>query len=273
MKSLLIALLFVLTLATPFAWSQGDQGVPAVGIGDAPDTAAHTAPAAAANSDESRFYAYLGEAPMAGDAPFADRFVNRLMPGRPFQQSQFAAAKFRPMLQWRHWANKRLRFLPAFLFCFAVSSIFWLAMGKQLELAGAACRQHFWRSLFAGIVVSVLLLFLARLAFLSEIGWPLGIVVIGLLQLVLVCGLSVSINLVGCALATVCRLGQVKLLTRKPALARGLFLLLGSLVIALTVLISAPMHLPPVGSRIMLMLALLGVGGLYRLRGSGSGNN
>lgn len=214
--------------------------------------------------EEPLFYAYLGEMPEASSGPVADLIVNKMFPGKSIQDTPLGMQKFRPMLQWRHWANQKQRFFPSLIFTFLVSFILWIPFGRRLDSAGAKFRQKFWRCLGSGVLVSVLLLFLARLLFLSDIGWPAGILTIAVAQLSLLAGLVVAVNLVGESIARAVRVTQIRFVGERPLLQRATFLFLGSLVLSGVLLIPGPMHLPPIGTRLILLFALLGLGALYK---------
>jgi hypothetical protein len=220
--------------------------------------------AATHTGDEPMFYAYLGEMPEASSGPVADMIVSKVFPGKSIQDTPLGMQKFRPMLQWRHWANQRYRFPPVFLFCLLVSCVMWIPFGRHLEPASALCKQKFWRSLFAGVLVFVLSLFFARLMFLSGLGWPAGVLTVALTQLALVAGLVVAVNLVGEAIARVIRVTHIRFVTERPMLQRSLFLLIGAFVLAGVILIPGPMDLPPIGTRLIMLFALLGLGALYK---------
>lgn len=220
-------------------------------------------PATQPASTRNLFYSYLGEQPEQSAGPVEVLLVEKLFPGKSVEETPFGA-KYRPMLQLRYWANQRQRFFPAFAFCFGAACILWIPFGKKLEAAAALTRGRFWRALFVGVMVSMIILTLAKLFFVSAVGWPAGILTIGILQLGMTAGLVVMVNVVGEAIARVIRLMHVSFIAERPVLQRGVFLLIGSIILAGVLLIPGPMHLPPIGTRLILLFALVGLGALYK---------
>lgn len=264
MKRLLLLILLMLVMLPTAAFAQ-----PASPVAGEQEPSTRSAGALAPNKesvDPSMFYAYLREMPEASSGPVENLIANQLFPGKSIQDTPLGMQRFRPMLQWRHWANQRQRLLPSFGFCFAASCILWIPFGRKLDFAAVICRARFWRSLFVGVLVCMLVMFFARLLFLSGVGWPAGILVIALMQLGLVTGLVVSVNLVGEAVARVIRLTHIAFVAERPVVQRGLFLFIGAFILSGVLLIPGPGMLPPIGPRLIMLFALLGLGALYRSR-------
>lgn len=255
-------------LTTPPSFAQTAPAEPASATQDAPPTAA--APPAspviqsAPSSVRNLFYAYLGEQPESSAGPVETLVVEKMFPGKTIEQTPFGMQKYRPMLQLRYWANQRQHFLPAFAFCLGAASILWIPFGKKLEAAASISRSRFWRSLFVGVMVSMVTLFLAKLFFVSGVGWPAGILTIAILQLAMTGGLVVMTNIIGEAIARVLRLTHIGFIAERPVVQRGVFLILGSVILAGIILIPGPGKLPPIGTRLIMLFALVGLGALYK---------
>lgn len=260
MKRFLLLLFMFLTLSTASLLTRYTTS-PSFAQTDSTPHAASLEPPSARNH---LFYAYLGEQPEATAGPVEVLLVEKLFPGKTVEQTPFAVQKFRPMLQLRYWANQRQHFFPTFAFCFGAACVLWIPFGKKLAAASSISRSRFWRSLFVGVMVSMVSLFLARLFFVSAVGWPAGILIIGILQLGMTGGVVVMANVVGEAIARFIRLSHVSFIAERPIVQRGVFLFIGSVILAGIILIPGPMHLAPIGTRLIMLFALLGLGALYK---------
>ncbi len=268
---LALSLAALTTLATPLCTPPSfAQDTPAARDAQpAPDTqpasvATQQAPPAGQSSLRNLFYAYLGEQPESSAGPVETLVVEKLFPGKTVEQKPFGMQKYRPMLQLRYWANQRQHFFPAFAFCLGAASILWIPFGKKLEAAASISRSRFWRSLFVGLMVSMVTLFLAKLFFVSGVGWPAGILTIATLQLAMTGGIVVMTNIIGEAIARVLRLTHVSFIAERPVVQRGVFLFIGSVILAGVILIPGPGKLPPIGTRLIMLFALVGLGALYK---------
>lgn len=185
---------------------------------------------------------------------------------RDFAEHEIATTDIRkqPFLYFRHWARKRLPIVPSFLFLLFVSITLTLAFSKRIDVAKAACRTSFWRCMGRAILTFSLMLIFARFLFMTVIGTPLALLMIALAELVGVFGLAVGISLVG---ESVCaRLGLNKSDWREqhPRQSRVLTAVVGSIIAALILLIPGVGNIPPIGTRIVMLIATLGAGGLLR---------
>ena len=172
---------------------------------------------------------------------------------------------FRPMLQWYHWANKPRPFFKSLLFILLYSVVAWSMFPAWLQAAQATCRQKFWSSLGVGCLVVMVGVTLARIAVMTGLGAPLGLLVGGLLELALLCGLSVVSSMIGQSVGGLLRFCKLPFMDR-PDVCRFAQLLLGALICALLLQIPGVGLLPKIGTRFVALLAVLGLGGIYRNR-------
>ncbi|MBX9688313.1 MAG: hypothetical protein K2X27_16510 [Candidatus Obscuribacterales bacterium] len=214
--------------------------------------------------EQTYFYAFLEEDHSALGGPLYEMLKEKAGLRDLIQKQMPQERKFRPMLQWRRWADSKQRFLPSFLFLSLVSLISWLLLPKFLQSAAEESRTMFWRSFGTGFLLACISMTFLRAIFISQIGWPLGIVTAALIQAFGLLGLSVSIYNLGHSLSLILLLNRVKVFAEKPALKLSFELLAGSCFAALILLLPGFASLPRAGTRILALFALLGAGALYR---------
>lgn len=173
---------------------------------------------------------------------------------------------FRPMLQWYVWANKPKPLIPSLLFILMFSVVVWSLIPAWMKRAQTQCRERFWASFFIGGLVMVITLWLLRTAVVTLFGWPLGMLIGGLLQFALMAGLGVVSTLIGESMAFYLHLDQWPLIGARPDTRRFATLFLGALICALLLQIPGIALLPKIGTRLVGLLAVLGLGSLYRTR-------
>ncbi len=214
--------------------------------------------------DQTYFYAFLQDNPSGPEGPLLQMFKdqpaikNLILPRNSLER------KFRPMLQLKAWADKKQRFFPSLFFLCLVGFLSWAVCPAQLQLAAEECRKNFWKSFGTGLILAMICMTLARTVFLSQIGWPFGIVLIGVSQGVALLGLSVALYNLGHAVSLLLRLNRISFLTSSPSRARASDVFIGCILSALILLIPPFGHFPPWGTRLLSFFALLGVGALYR---------
>jgi hypothetical protein len=169
----------------------------------------------------------------------------------------------RPLLVWYHWANQRKPFLPSLLFILFFSVTISSLMPHWTANAQSECKTRFWRTFFHGCMAMAIGLIAVRFSLMSKIGWPAAIILMGLVQITVLCGLSVLVLSVGQSVGTHLKLD--KFIARHDV-RRLTFILLGALVCALLLQIPGFGPLPRIGTRLVALLALVGVGGLVRTR-------
>lgn len=217
------------------------------------------------SSDLTYFFAFLAEdpQPLRGgiveyfrDKPFARDFIS------PHDKEE---RKFRPMLQWRRWADRHQRFFPALGFIAFTSTLIWSLIPGILQAASEESRKSFWRCFGTGALMAALTMILTRSVFQTQLGWPLGILLAGLSQAAMLVGLAVAVFNLGHSVLLLAQLNKINALSKNPAAFRVGELLVGSLLAALLLQIPPLGPVPQVGTRLLALFALLGVGSIYRI--------
>ena len=181
-----------------------------------------------------------------------------LLEGRPV---------FRPFVHWTRWANKRQPFGRAALVLFIAAMVAWIVFPQRLAAAQSECMSRYWRSLGTGMLTVYVPIMLIRFALRTEIGWPLAIVMIGGLQLLLLLGVVVVCAMIGNTFCHYLTLNKWEALSRSPSRLRSAHLLIGALMLSALLQLGSPFGLPPLGTRLVVLLAMAGLGALYRVRG------
>jgi hypothetical protein len=165
----------------------------------------------------------------------------------------------RPFLYYRFWANRPLRVVPMAIFVFLLTLVLGYVISDRLTVARQTIRRQFWRSLGQGFITIVVALSFARPLFISEIGTPLAHLLIGLIELLLVTGLSTTVILI----SETClkRMGLADKFANHPRLNRFATAALGTIFVGLIAALPRIGMLPPVGIRLALLFCMLGSGG------------
>lgn len=216
-----------------------------------------------ADDEDMLFYAFLKNDPSQAP-PFIAAFGNNDFVKNFLLSTNREDAQFRPMLQWRRWAEQKQPFLRSWLFCLFTSWSFWILIPKKLQAAEQVCRKEFWTCQLNGFALAGICLILARAAFLTHLGWPLGILLIALFQLGLLLGLTIIVSLSGHRIALLLRLGKWPLFSSRRGLCRFGELFLGTLLCAAILQIPVLGDLPRIGTRLVALFCLLGLGSLYK---------
>lgn len=222
------------------------------------------------DTNPMRFYAYLDDRPKVTRGPLLEMLKDK--PAFRFLYKNLAIARGArptPTLQWFVFANKRIKFLPGLIFVLLTSAIAWTVCPDRLGRAQAECPRRFWTCFGNGIVCGLATIVLVRAFLLTGVGWPLAIATTAVLQLALVLGLATAVGLIGHSLVLVTRLKQLPALAERPRLVKALELVLGALVCAALLQIGAPHLLPRIGTRLVCLFAVLGMGALWRTRAGG----
>lgn len=172
----------------------------------------------------------------------------------------------RPMVQWYFWANQRKPFLPSVGFILFFSLISWSLLPTLHRRASQVCREKFWSTFLTGVLAVFALILLVRMAIGSLIGWSMGIVLIGLFQLLLMCGVAIVSSIIGQRICSLLKLDKLPLLKERPRSMRFTELLVGALVLSALLQIPGIGVLPRIGTRLVAMLAVLGLGGIFQTR-------
>lgn len=204
--------------------------------------------------------AFAGDpAPTEHGWPFKFRFARRPPPSLSPEE-----LRQRPLLHFRSWANQPLPPVLSFLFILFVTIVVSEILPSQMETARRYYVAHYWRSLWSGILGCLMFTTSARLLFLSDIGTPLATLCMGVLQLLVLIGVAISSTLIGQTI--------LSLVPRKPAAGAGkrqwferlAAPLVGSLLLALLLIIPPLGILPRIGIRLIMLLSFLGMGALFR---------
>lgn len=214
--------------------------------------------------DQALFYAFLAEDPQALSGPLFQMLQDKPVLKEWISPHNKMERRYRPLLQWRRWADQRQRFFPALLFCNFICFLSWYLLPKLLQSASQESRQNFWKSVGTGILLAAVTILLTRSVFFTQLGWPLGIVLAGASQAAMLVGLSVGIYNLGHSVSLILRLDKISLLANRAAAQRYCDIFTGSLLAALLLQIPAIGLLPQPGTRFLALFALLGVGAIFR---------
>lgn len=215
--------------------------------------------------EEIKFYAFMSEENPDPIGPLYKFLEARGLAKGILIPQPLSDSKFRPLAPWRRWVEKPQAFSPSLAFCLLVSWIFWTLLPKKLENVEQICRREFWKSFFTGMAVAAICLTLARSVFFTHLGWPLGIVLIAVFQLGMLLGLSVIVSMMGHSLALLLRLPKVPFLAQKPGLCKFIDLAIGALLCASLLQIPLIGDLPRLGTRLISLFCVLGLGGLFKV--------
>ncbi|MBI2810235.1 MAG: hypothetical protein HYX67_05340 [Candidatus Melainabacteria bacterium] len=143
----------------------------------------------------------------------------------------------RPLLYFRMWANKPLPMVPSFLFL-----LFITVVASELMPAFTTA---------------------ARALFASEIGVPLAVLSLAVLEFFLLVGTTISVTLIGQTILSV--LSPKRAPSAKRHWVKRLAApLVGSLLLSLLLIIPPLGILPRVGIRLIMLLSFLGMGAWFR---------
>jgi hypothetical protein len=211
--------------------------------------------AAQAPSENIRMYALLEPTPMPSNMPGA-----RLAERFPQLGGQHIAT---PRMLWFHWANGEKRPIAAFLFLLFFSVTLSTLFPKWTAKAQVECKTHFWRSLLFGVLVVAVAVVAMRLSLATLLGWPLAILVMGGLQFLALTGLTAMIVLMGQSIGFYLKF---ETLIKRPDVRRLAYIVIGALICALLLQIPGVGTLPRIGTRLVALLAMVGIGALFRAR-------
>jgi hypothetical protein len=242
----------------PQAQAKNSSGLQA----SSPVTRAENRPSS--SDDETLYFAFLKEDPRPVAGPIQDYLTHRPILGSIFSPRKYVESKYRPMLQWSRWANKHQRFIPAQLLMLFVSALSWVIFPVLMQASAEESRRSFWKSFGYGFLVYSITIMLLRCALITEVAWPLAIVIAGLAQGFALVGLSVSIFHLGHSFSSLLKLPKLSVLTNRPGILRFIELFIGSSLAALILQIPPLGELPRCGSRLLCLFAVLGIGAICR---------
>jgi hypothetical protein len=202
-------------------------------------------------SENVRMYALLEPTPMPSNMPGA-----RLAERFPQLGGQHIAA---PRMLWFHWANGEKRPVAAFLFLLFFSVTLSALFPRWTAKAQVECKTHFWRSLLFGVLVVAVAVVAMRLSLATLLGWPLAILIMGGLQFLALTGLTAMIVLMGQSIGFYLKF---ETLIKRPDVRRLAYIVIGALLLQ----IPGVGTLPRIGTRLVALLAMVGIGALFRAR-------
>lgn len=164
----------------------------------------------------------------------------------------------RPMLRFRVWADLQPRPLAAFVFLsFAAMTLFYICPRLLADCTNHLSRR-FWWSLLGGVITMCIFAVFVRACFVSLIGTPLAFLLVGIFELGMVFGLVSVAALLGDFISK--RLKVERFFGAKPAMARLISLVAGCFIIGLMLAIPGPGSLPRIGTRLVFLIGLVGLG-------------
>ena len=216
------------------------------------------------SDDETLYFAFLKEDPRPVAGPVQDYLKHRPILRAMFSPRNYVESKYRPMLQWSRWANKHQRFFPAQLLMLFVSALSWALFPVLMQAAAEESRNSFWKSFGYGFLVCAITIMLLRCALISEVAWPLAILIAGLAQGAALVGLSVSLYHLGHSFSSLLKLAKIAALASRPGVLRFIELSIGSSFAALILQIPPVGEMPRCGTRLLCLFAVLGIGAICR---------
>ncbi len=220
---------------------------------------------AAGSDQQGLFFAFLSEDKQVLDGPLVQILKDKPVIRDMISPRDKVARKYRPMLQWKRWADKTQRLIPSLFLIGIVSFFCWSLFPVKFLSAVSESKTSYWRCFGTGVLILAFSSMFARAVFITEIGWPLGILITGLTQGILLAGLSVVVYNLGHSTLLLTRLSKLSLFSENPSRARVCELLLGTLLAALILKIPELGPLPQLGTRLISFFALLGAGALFRI--------
>jgi hypothetical protein len=173
---------------------------------------------------------------------------------------------FRPFAHWVAWANKRQPARFALPFLFVMTLVSWTFLPRRMEIAETECTLHYWRSLGLGCVVALIALGVMRCILVTQIGWPLGILTVGAFQLSVILGGAIVDSIIGKSIFNLLKLDRRDFFAKHTFLRSSLQYLSGAVVLTALLQLGAPFGLPRMGTRLVLLLCMAGLGALFRSR-------
>lgn len=219
-------------------------------------------------ANKTMFYAFLEEDPSAPNGPIYDYLKDKPFIRDIIVPHNAMERKFRPMMQWRAWAEKPQGFVASALFICLISFVCSWLLPQKMKEATKECHANFWKSFGTGGLIAVIWTILTRSIFLTEIGWPLGVLLNALFQAAMLTGFSVVVLLLGNSLNAILRIHRLPQLNTKANHLLIADLIVGSLTAALILQIPSFGDIPRIGARLVALFALLGLGSIYRIRNS-----
>ncbi|MBL0187865.1 MAG: hypothetical protein IPP97_19215 [Candidatus Obscuribacter sp.] len=165
----------------------------------------------------------------------------------------------KPLKYFKQALDERWRPGALFFFCVFISLSLSLLPFKTLQSARQTMRESVVKSLTYSFVYSFLLMVLARSSFEKEALLPMGLISMGILEVSYTLGLATGILALSDRL---CEIFKIKDSGKGSCWQRALTIVLTCLAVALLSTIPGFAMLPRIGNRLVLLLAMLGLGGI-----------
>jgi hypothetical protein len=169
-----------------------------------------------------------------------------------------------PYLHFRRTINRQPRVGACFVFLILLGVMSILCLPQQINEAKQIWRRKFFPCFGVGFLGAVLIMALARPLILSGLGTPLALALIAMLQLGLLLGLVVSACLFGETIGGKLGIEKITWLAARPNLKQATYLLIGTLLLALALLIPGIGHFPRIGTRLVVLIGIVGLGAIMR---------
>lgn len=165
----------------------------------------------------------------------------------------------KPLRYFKEALDERWRPGGLFFFCLFISLSLSLLPLKTLQSARQTMRESVIKSLTCSFVYSFLLMVLARSSFQKEALLPMGLFSMGILEVSYTLGLATGILALSDRL---CEILKIKDGGKGSWWQRALTIVLTCLAVTLLSTIPGFAMLPRIGNRLVLLLAMLGLGGI-----------
>jgi hypothetical protein len=215
---------------------------------------APVAPAALAERD-----AQAGQYAQAGPRQFLNRFNLAPDTSKPVEISGNVR---RPFLFFRDSINRPWKPIRLFLLMVTFAALVGNLAPGAVRASAYQCRTNFFGALASAFLFTVLFLGCARFAFQNEALVPLALLSIGIVQLGYIIGMGLGINVI----AQVC---YARLTDKKESfsalgqrLTRAFLLIAISTGLTVLSLLGDIGRLPRLGNRLVILVAIIGLGGL-----------
>jgi hypothetical protein len=177
-----------------------------------------------------------------------------------------AELQTRPYLRFRRVLNHPPRVALSFFILTLIGVVALFVLPQGIAQAKDVCRAKFFGSFAVGLTTSILILVVAKPLLLCEVGFPLAYALIAFWQLGTILGLVVIASVIGEKVGGVLGLKNMPWLAEKPSWRNIVYLVLGALLLAVALAIPNIGHLPRIGTRLVVLIGIVGLGALLKSR-------
>lgn len=170
----------------------------------------------------------------------------------------------RPFLFFRDAINQRWPLGRLFLIIMLSACLTKIFAKKMVAGAQERCRKNFLICLASAFIFTTILLSVSRLAFHTDALVPMALGCIAIVQISYIVGMGLGINIFANTFSDlICnRLGHNSKETRKTILARWFALVVTTVILTAIAAIPELGRLPRLGNRLVVLVAIIGLGGL-----------